>query len=179
VNKAVFLDRDGVINEPIVKEGKPFAPTSMREFKLFAETLQCCCRLKSAGYLLVVVTNQPDVGRKKMSQKIVEQMHLALLKKLPIDAIEVCYDSGEQPSLNRKPAIGMVMSAAARLDIELGSSYMIGDRWKDIDCGKAAGCRTIFIDRDYEEELNHTPDISVNSLEEAVQIVLNEKKESK
>lgn len=174
MKRAVFLDRDGVINAAVVRDGKPYPPATAAEFALLPGVVEACAKLKAAGFLLVVVTNQPDVGRGTQRREEVEAMHAVMCTRLPIDRVEVCYDRGqEQPSEFRKPAPGMLLRAARELDIDLAQSWMIGDRWRDIDCGAAAGCRTIFIDHGYAEKLRAQPDARVCSLLEAVLIIVS------
>jgi D-glycero-D-manno-heptose 1,7-bisphosphate phosphatase len=172
--RAVFLDRDGVINQPKVVAGKPYPPLSVTEFILIPGVPEACAKLKAAGFLLVVATNQPDVGRGTLAQTVVEAIHAHLVQILPIDRVEVCYDAGggEPPCEFRKPRPGMLLAAARDLDIDLTCSYMVGDRWRDIDCGHAAGCKTVFIDYGYDEPLRSQPDFRVKSLLEAAAIIL-------
>lgn len=174
LQRAVFLDRDGVLNRALLREGKPYPPRSVSEFEILPGVTDACRRLKAAGFLLVVVTNQPDVGRGVMTRETVEAIHDHLLQVLPIDRIEVCYDSGggDPPSEWRKPRPGMLLQAAKELSIDLSRSYMVGDRWRDIDCGSAAGCRTVFLDYGYAEELRAQPDDRAGSLAEAADIIL-------
>jgi D-glycero-D-manno-heptose 1,7-bisphosphate phosphatase len=173
VKRAVFLDRDGVINRPLIRDGKPYPPGSLVEFELLPGVVEACGRLKEAGFLLVVATNQPDVGRGTQRREQVEEMHAAMSASLPIDRVEVCYDPGQgAPSEFRKPAPGMLLRAARELEIDLSASWMIGDRWRDIDCGAAAGCRTIFIDHGYDEPLRQAPDFRAASLLGAAEISL-------
>ncbi len=174
MSRAVFLDRDGVINRPVVRDGKPYPPMSVVEFELLPGVAEACERLKAAGFLLIVATNQPDVGRGTLSCEIVEAIHAKMCVLLPIDRVEVCYDAGAghgQPSEFRKPAPGMLLRAAAALEINLAQSWMVGDRWRDIDCGRAAGCRTIFVDHGYDEALRALPDHTVHSLTEAAEVI--------
>lgn len=176
MQRAVFLDRDGVINRPVVREGKPYPPASLAEFELLPGVAEACAKLKDAGWLLVVATNQPDVGRGTQRREEVEAMHAAMGERLPLDRVEVCYDPGQgQPSEFRKPAPGMLLRAARELEIDLAQSWMVGDRWRDIDCGAAAGCRTIFIDYGYDEKLRAQPTFRAASLLEASAIILAEK----
>jgi D-glycero-D-manno-heptose 1,7-bisphosphate phosphatase len=173
MRRAVFLDRDGVINKPVIREGKPFPPFTVAEFELLPGVVQACARLRAAGYLIVVATNQPDVGRGTLAREIVEEMHDKMTSLIALDRVEVCYDSGlGAESEFRKPAPGMLLRAAAELGIDLASSWMIGDRWRDIDCGARAGCRTIFIDWGYAETLRTRPDFHVHSLSEALSAIL-------
>ncbi len=173
MTRAVFLDRDGVINRPVVRGGKPFPPVTVDEFELLPGVEEACARLRGAGYLLILATNQPDVGRGTLAQEIVEAMHAKLRKLVPMDRVEVCTDPGQGvPSEFRKPAPGMLLRAAAELGIDLAQSWMVGDRWRDIDCGSRAGCRTVFIDWGYDEALRAQPDFRVANLAEAAAVIL-------
>ncbi len=178
----MFLDRDGVINRPVVRDGLPFPPDTVEEFDLYEDVPAGCARLKAAGFLLVVATNQPDVGRGTQSRESVEAIHAAMRASLPqIDRVEVSYDpggtAGDAP--RRKPAPGMLLDAADALGISLSASFMVGDRWRDVDCGHAAGCRTVFIDRGYQETLRQPPDFTVGSFAEAVEVILTRRRESR
>ncbi len=176
-HQAVFLDRDGVLNRSVIREGKPYPPSNIEEFEIYPEVAEACRALKNAGFLLVVVTNQPDVGRGTMLQEVVDSIHARMLTELPIDRVEVCYDSGKgAPSPFRKPAPGMILKAARELSINLSKSYMVGDRWRDIDCGHAAGCTTVFIDRGYSEELRQKPHFRAGNLSEAASIIVEHAK---
>jgi D-glycero-D-manno-heptose 1,7-bisphosphate phosphatase len=170
--RAVFLDRDGVINAPEVRDGKPYPPQRAEDFHLLPGVKEACDRLHNAGFLLVVVTNQPDVGRGQLDVSIVEKIHQTMCQLLPIDRVEVCFDASDQASAFRKPEPGMLYRAASELDIDLSKSYMVGDRWRDVDCGRAAGCTTIFVDRGYQEHLRQQPHFKVKNLSEAASIVL-------
>jgi D-glycero-D-manno-heptose 1,7-bisphosphate phosphatase len=176
--RAVFLDRDGVINRALERDGKPYPPGSLSEFEILPEVPAACARLKAAGFLLVVATNQPDVGRGTLAKEVVEEIHAHMMTQLPIDRVEVCYHPGKGLSdcECRKPKPGLLLNTACELGIDLRQSWMVGDRWRDIDCGHAAGCRTVFIDRHYAEELKHRPDFRVKDLAEAAEIILAESK---
>lgn len=172
---AVFLDRDGTLNAPVLRDGKPYPPANVQDFHLLPGVEDGCRRLHAAGYILVVATNQPDVGRGTQAKAVVEAMHAHLLHLIPeISRIEVCYDAGGaiEPTEFRKPGPGMLLNAAADLRIDLTRSWMIGDRWRDVDCGARAGCRTIFIDWGYAEELRQKPDHITSTFSEAVGIIL-------
>jgi D-glycero-D-manno-heptose 1,7-bisphosphate phosphatase len=176
--RAVFLDRDGVINRALERDCKPYPPRNLEEFEILPEVPVACAKLKAAGFLLVVVTNQPDVGRGTLKKETVEAIHAEMCRRLPIDRVEVCYHPGQGVSDCdcRKPKPGMLLRAARELGIDLAQSWMVGDRWRDIDCGHAAGCRTIFINRGYAEELRQKPDFSAGNLAEAADIILRESK---
>ena len=172
--RAVFLDRDGVVSRPLVRDGLPFAPTTLNEFEILPEAVDACRRLKQAGFILIVVTNQPEVGRGTIKKEIVEAMHTKMSRELPIDRVGVCYHPGHGMSQCdcRKPKTGLLVSAAQELNIDLAQSWMVGDRWRDIDCGFAAGCRTIFIERGYAEALKHAPDFRARDLAGAADLIL-------
>jgi D-glycero-D-manno-heptose 1,7-bisphosphate phosphatase len=176
--RAVFLDRDGVINRALERDAKPYPPTNLSEFEILPDVPAACAKLKDAGFLLVVATNQPDVGRGTLPQEIVTEIHAQMMAQLPIDRVEVCFHSGKGDSICdcRKPKPGMLVRAARELGIDLAQSWMVGDRWRDVDCGHAAGCRTIFIDRGYAEELKEKPDFSARNLGDAANIILRETK---
>lgn len=177
LQRAVFLDRDGVINAPKVVNNLPYPPASVAEFVLLPGVAEACHKLKAAGFLLVVATNQPDVGRGTMKQEDVEAIHAHLCRTLPIDRVEVCYDpgKGQPPCEFRKPRPGMLLRAAHALGIDLARSYMVGDRWRDIDCGHAAGCQTVFIDYGYNEPLRQMPNFRAKSLLEAALLITQAK----
>jgi D-glycero-D-manno-heptose 1,7-bisphosphate phosphatase len=175
---AVFLDRDGVINRALERNRKPYPPTSLSEFEIYPEVPAACAKLKAAGFLLIVTTNQPDVGRGTLKQEVVETIHAHMTTQLPIDRVEVCFHAGDGVSDCdcRKPKPGMLLHAARELGIDLARSWLVGDRWRDVDCGCAAGCKTIFIDRGYAEELKQNPDYSARNLGEAADIILSQTK---
>jgi D-glycero-D-manno-heptose 1,7-bisphosphate phosphatase len=176
LNRCVFLDRDGVLNKATVRDGKPYPPNSAEEFELYPDVIPGCERLKEAGFRLVVVTNQPDVGRGKQSREAVEEINRKLVRLVPaLDRVEVCFHAGAdygEPCECRKPKPGMIRRAVAALGLDLASSFLIGDRWQDVDCARAAGCRAIFIDRGYAESLRASPDAVVQSFSAAVDAVL-------
>lgn len=176
MNRAVFLDRDGVLNAPVVRGGKPYPPQTVDEFTVYPEAIEACALLRQKGFILVVVTNQPDVDRGTQTMESVEAMHKRLRELIPaIDWIEVCTAANDSSpdARRRKPAPGMVLDAAKVLDIDIARSYLIGDRWRDIECGHAAGCITIFIERNYDEELRNPPHHYAADIMEAARLILS------
>lgn len=175
---AVFLDRDGVINRVAVRNGMPYPPSDVEEFEIYEDVPDGCARLKAANFVLVVITNQPDVGRGIQSREAVEAMNLKMQSALQLlDRVEVCYHAGErygEPCACRKPRPGLILRAAAELNIDAKRSYVIGDRWRDVDCAHAAGCRAVFIERGYKEPLRHAPDFTVPTFNDAVTAVLRD-----
>jgi D-glycero-D-manno-heptose 1,7-bisphosphate phosphatase len=171
--RAVFLDRDGVINRAIVRDGKAYAPASLAQFEILPGVPDALERLRAAGFLNVVFTNQPDVGSGNIARDVVEAMHAWLLKNLPIDAVKVCYHVDADRCECRKPMPGMILRASPELGIDVSASFVVGDRWRDIEAGQRAGCRTaFFIDYAYTEERPKKPYVAVNSLAEAVVLIL-------
>lgn len=176
---AIFLDRDGTLNRQVIRDGKPYPPSTLEDFRLFPDVPAACAQLAAAGFVLVVATNQPDVGRGTQSQAIVESMHARLQQLVPqIERVEVCFAPGRNempPDPRRKPEPGMLLDAALELGLDLKRSWMVGDRWRDIDCGKRAGVRTVFIDFGYAEELRAAPDFTVRTFAEAAATILGNK----
>lgn len=172
--RAVFLDRDGVVNLAVVRDGKPYPPATVEALQINPDAPAALAALKNAGFLLIVVTNQPDVARKTQSRATVEAMHQKLRSELPIDEFVACYHDSSDACECRKPKPGMLLRAAAKHAIPLNESFLIGDRWRDIDAGHAAGVQTVFIDHGYAERgPEHAPDAQVKSLEEAVDWILD------
>lgn len=171
--RAVFLDRDGVLVAPEFRDGRSFAPRTLEAFQVYPAAKQALNRLRGAGFLLVVVTNQPDIGNGKISAGVVAQMHDILYKALPIDRIELCPHGQGDKCDCRKPKPGMLLRAAEACGIDLGKSYMVGDRASDVEAGKAAGCKTVFIDLQYASELKpDRPDHVAQSIVDAADIIL-------
>jgi D-glycero-D-manno-heptose 1,7-bisphosphate phosphatase len=173
MKRAVFLDRDGVINEALVKDGKPYPPADAASARIPEGTAEALARLKQRGYLLLVVTNQPDVSRGKQTRAAVEGINQYLRTKLALDDVLTCYHDDADNCDCRKPRPGMLLQAARQYDIDLPNSYMIGDRWRDIDAGANAGCKTILIDHGYDDRApQFAPDLRVKSLPEAADWIL-------
>ena len=170
MNRAVFLDRDGVIIRTDLRDGKPYAITALEALEIFAGAADAIDRLKDAGFKIIVVSNQPGVAAGKVTRDVVEAVNAELLGKLAIDEIRICYDSA-QPCYKPKP--GMLLEAAGEHDINLDRSYMVGDRWRDIGAGKAAGCVTVFIDCEYREQAPDSPDHIVRDIGEAADLILS------
>lgn len=173
LRRAVFLDRDGVLNEPVLRDGRPYPPSGLNELVIVPHAKASLERLKRQGFFLLVVTNQPDVGRGLSTEAGVEKINQYLAANLPLDDFFTCYHDDSDRCDCRKPLPGLFLRAAAKHGIDLANSYMIGDRWRDIDAGSAAGCRTILIDRHYNERKPEAnPDCIVESLPQACDWIL-------
>jgi D-glycero-D-manno-heptose 1,7-bisphosphate phosphatase len=173
MRRAVFLDRDGVINRAIVRDGRPYPPSQVEEAEILPGVWEALSSLKAARFHLIVVTNQPDVSRGAQLQERVEAIHEMLASNLPIDAFKVCYHDDGDRCACRKPSPGMLQEAALERGIDLKASYLVGDRWRDIEAGRRAGCKTILIDYGYAERELNPPDHRVHSLAEAAKWILS------
>lgn len=171
--RAVFLDRDGVINRPVVCNGKPYPPRNTAELEILPGVVEAVERLRAAGFLALVVTNQPDVARGKTTRESVEAIHRELAARVPVDGIFACLHDDPDQCACRKPAPGMLVEAAARYGVDLAASYMVGDRWRDVEAGRRAGCRVLWIDWGYDENRPEVgPEEIVISLAEAAERIL-------
>lgn len=167
--RVVFLDRDGVINRAFVEDGVPRPPSGVDDLEILPGVAEAMARLRAAGFRLVVVTNQPDVARGRQTREAVEAIHARLLAILPIDEFRVCYHDDADGCSCRKPKAGLLMQDQR---VDFRASVMVGDRWRDVEAGRAAGCRTVLIDWGLAEALTHEPDARVMSLAEAADWIL-------
>ena len=172
IKRAVFLDRDGVINRAIVRDGKPYPPADLTELVILPGVADAMNSLHEAGWLLIVVTNQPDVARGITQISDVEEINLYLQQSLQIDEFRTCYHDNSDKCNCRKPLPGSLLAAANDHGIDLPSSYMVGDRWRDTEAGERAGCKTIFLDYGYDEKQPEKFTHRVRSLAEAADIIL-------
>jgi D-glycero-D-manno-heptose 1,7-bisphosphate phosphatase len=176
--RAVFLDRDGVINRASVRNGKPYPPRSLAELEILPGVPEALARLKAVGFRLIVVTNQPDVARGTQTRAEVEAMHAVLTAQLPLDEIRACYHDAADGCDCRKPKPGMLIAAAHDSHLDLSASYVIGDRWRDIEAGQRAGCTSLFIDYQYAEPQPTAPYVRTASLAEATDWILTGEKKA-
>jgi D-sedoheptulose 7-phosphate isomerase len=172
-HRAVFLDRDGVLNRAVVKNGKPHPSASELDLEITPDAKSILQKLKEQGYKLLVVTNQPDVARGTTTRETVEAIHRKLAKDLPIDEFFVCYHTDSDNCDCRKPKAGLLLEGARRHQIDLAASFMVGDRWRDVEAGIAAGCKTVLIEGEYHNDPPaRSADVKVHSLAEAVDWIL-------
>jgi D-glycero-D-manno-heptose 1,7-bisphosphate phosphatase len=170
--RAVFLDRDGVLNRALVRDGTPFPPSRAEELEILDGVSEACLQLRRAGLLLVVVTNQPDVARGTTTLSEISALHEILTDRIPLDAVLVCPHDDDDRCGCRKPEPGLLLEAAQRWGITLERSVMVGDRWRDIEAGKRAGCSTVFVDAGYTERAPEGQDVTVASLPDALPWIL-------
>lgn len=173
-SRAIFLDRDGVLNRALLREGRPYPPSSLVEVEILPGVKDALQALKDAGFLLIVVTNQPDVARGTVSRNQVEEINRFLADNLILDEFRTCYHDDSDACNCRKPAPGALLAAAREHRLNLDRSYMVGDRWRDIEAGQRAGCKTIFLDYGYKEPQPKAVDHRVQNLVEATTIILKE-----
>ena len=173
MSRAVFLDRDGVINRALVRNGRPFPPSGLHELEILPGVPDAMTRLRQAGFQLIVVTNQPDVARGKTSRETVKAINAKLQSMLPVDEIRECYHDDADDCPCRKPKPGLLLEAARLRGLNLSRSFMVGDRWRDVEAGQRAGCTTLFIDYGYDEANHSKPHVRVSSLVEAVEWILD------
>jgi D-glycero-D-manno-heptose 1,7-bisphosphate phosphatase len=171
---AVFLDRDGVLNEPIILNGKPYPPRDLNELIITRGAGAALEELKRQGFLLIVVTNQPDIARGKVNRADVDEINARLAAILPLDAIEVCEHDGKERCDCRKPKPGMILRAREKFGVDLAGSFMVGDRWRDIEAGRRAGCRTILIGGGYGETFPFAPTVTHTSLPGAASWIIGQ-----
>jgi D-glycero-D-manno-heptose 1,7-bisphosphate phosphatase len=172
--RAVFVDRDGVLNRAEVRDGKPYAPRKLGQFRLLPGVSAAMQRLHDAGFFIAVVTNQPDLGNGLVAEGIVAAIHERLRARVPLDDIRMCPHRQSAGCNCRKPRPGMLTAAARDHGIDLASSYMIGDRISDAIAGNSAGCYTIFVQRGYAESIGQPipANAIVRSFPEAVRHIL-------
>ena len=170
---AVFLDRDGVLVRAQVRDGKSYAVRRLEDFRLLPGAAESVRALRDHGFLVVVVTNQPDIGNGLVAAEVVAAMHDVLRRKLPLDSIELCPHRQADNCACRKPKAGMLTAAAERFSIDFSASFMVGDRCSDIVAGRSVGCYTLFVDRGYDRCTDVRPDAVVRSLRQAVQHILS------
>jgi len=176
MKRAVFLDRDGVLSKTYIKNGKSFAARKLKDFKLFCDSKESVKKLKLAGFIVIVVTNQPDVGKKIISRTVLKKMHEKLKKKTNVDAIYTCTHTKNKKCYCRKPKPGMILNAAKRHNIDLKNSFMVGDRLIDIVAGRKAKCRSIFLNKKYFEKKPKSQEATFNNLKQAASYILKQAK---
>jgi D-glycero-D-manno-heptose 1,7-bisphosphate phosphatase len=172
--KAVFLDRDGVVNQSIIRNGKPYSPSRIEDVVIIEGASKAVSKLVESGFEVVVVTNQPDIARKKISFESIKLINNYIKEKTSIYNFYICPHDDLDNCECRKPNIGMLLKASEELKLNLSQSIMIGDRWKDIEAGQRAGCKCYFIDYKYNEKLPTQPFIEVESLLHASKLILGE-----
>ena len=170
-NKAVFLDRDGVLNRAKIISNKPYPPSNMDEMEILPGVHEGIKLLKHAGFKLIVITNQPDVARGTADIELIKSLNNYILSELILDEIKCCFHDDSENCICRKPKPGMILDAVQQWDIDLALSYLIGDRWRDIETAKNTELTTILIDNNYDEKKVNA-DFECSNFKEAVNFIL-------
>lgn len=173
VRRAVFVDRDGVLNRAVVRKGRPHPPSGSDQVQLLPGVVEACAALREAGFLVIGVTNQPDVARGTQRREVVEAINALLQSRIPLDDIRVCYHDDGDGCGCRKPEPGLLLEAARDWKIDLAQSFMVGDRWRDTEAGRRAHCKTVLIDYGYGEPQHSIPDCRVRSFAEAAEWIMS------
>lgn len=168
MKKAFFLDRDGVINKAKIIKGKPYPPASLSELTILDGVEEAVYRLKEKQFLVGIVTNQPDIATGKTNIELVNEINSYIRKRLQLDFVQMCVHVESDKCSCRKPKPGMLFDQARRDSIDLNESYMVGDRWRDIEAGIAAGTKTVWLENNYSEKKPSSFDYKTESLYEFV-----------
>lgn len=168
---AIFLDRDGVLNDVVWRNGKPASPRDRDELVLADGAVEAVAAFRQAGYLTFVVTNQPDVSRGLMSADALAAIHADLVDQAPVDEVSACLHDNADQCACRKPRPGMILDLADRWSVDLAASWMVGDMDRDIDCGRQAGVRTVLLGRDYNSQAG--ADVVVPDIRQAMAWILH------
>ena len=173
MNRAVFLDRDGVLNDTTVRDGVSYPPAKAAEVRILPGVPEAVEKLRNAGFLLIVVSNQPDIARGTLSRDDNKAIFFAVASALKLQIVRFCPHDNADNCNCRKPKPGMILQEARQLDIDLARSFMVGDRWSDVAAGEAAGCKTILVERSYSQAERCRPDFTARDLAEAAEIIVN------
>lgn len=174
MKRAVFLDRDGVLNRSILVDGVPTPPISISEIQILEGAIEAVQILKENNFVPVVVTNQPDVARGKISESQVNEINAYIGAASNIKHFYTCFHDDDDLCECRKPKPGLIYRASSELGLDIRNSFLVGDRWRDISAGQAAGCRAFFVDYSYLEKSPNMPFTRVLSLLEATMKILGE-----
>ena len=175
MKSAVFLDRDGVVNLAYTRSGKPYPPKDLSQLVILPDVKESVKKLTKYGFVIVVVTNQPDISNGNSNFEIVNELHKEISSLTGIENFYVCPHIDSDNCKCRKPKPGLLLKAAEDLNLDVKKSYMVGDRWRDVGAGQSAGCKNFFIDYDYSEKRPVEPFITVSSLLQATEIILGDK----
>jgi len=172
MRRAVFLDRDGVVNRALLREGRPYPPASLSDLRVLPGVREACRHLREAGFALILITNQPDIARGSIAAEQVVEINSLLQRYLQLDDIRMCPHDDDAHCACRKPRPGLLLDAARHWDINLAESYIVGDRWRDVEAGQRAGCQAVFVDYGYRERRPDAPYLRVRSLREAASWII-------
>lgn len=167
MRRAVFLDRDGVVNRAILRDGKPYPPSTLSDVRILPGVREACRKLREAGFALILITNQPDVARGAITTEQVANINGHIRRYLQLDDVQTCPHDDAARCTCRKPKPGMLLEAARKWNIDLTASYIVGDRWRDVEAGQRAGCQAVFLNYGYRERQPEGPYLQARSLRDA------------
>jgi len=168
--RALFLDRDGIVNKVVMRNGSPSSPRSLAELQLIPETIKLVREARQLQFAIVLITNQPDVARNQITRHELKKIHEAIATKIPFDLMEVC-TSANNAYFRRKPNPGMLLQSAKKLNISLPDSFFLGDSLKDVQAGKNAKVPTILLQTDYNLFIHGMGDFNCKNFEEILKII--------
>ena len=171
MNKAIFFDRDGVLIQAPVIDGKPKSIENVSDIIFIVEE-SLIIKLRDLGFYLIAITNQPDISRKKIKPEFVEKINNLIKTKYYLDDFYVCPHSDQDNCECRKPKNGLILDAAKDYNLDLSSCFMIGDRWRDIAAAEISGCKSIYIDYSYNEQKPYKQDYTVKCPSSAIKKIL-------
>ncbi len=171
--RAVFFDRDGTLNKAVIRKGAPSCPWKMEELELFPEAHKVLSDLKNMGFENIVFTNQPDIKRGFLTEEETRKISKKILSELPVSEVRFCPHDDSDNCACRKPKAGMLFDSAEKNFVDLSRSFVVGDSWRDMEAGKTAGCKTIFLRRDYNGSFQNGSDFTANNLNEVFEIIKN------
>ena len=169
MKRAIFFDRDGVLNELVKRDGGHYSPRDSSSFKIISNSIEVTKYTKSLGYLNIVISNQPDVARGYLNRTELVKMTKVLFNELMLDDVFYCTHDDSDLCNCRKPAPGLFIQAAEKWKIDLQKSYMIGDTWKDIEAAKNANVNSLLLDRDYNLDCDSRN--RINNIEDIINYI--------
>jgi D-glycero-D-manno-heptose 1,7-bisphosphate phosphatase len=175
MKRALFLDRDGVLNRSVLVDGVPKPPTTVGDVEIITGVIEAITILKNHDFVPIVVTNQPDVARGLTTRTQVESINAFIGTMTGIEYFYTCFHDDADSCDCRKPLPGLIQRALYELGLAVHESFLVGDRWRDISAGQAVGCKTYFIDYSYSERMPRMPYIKVSSLLEAAHLIIGDK----
>jgi D-glycero-D-manno-heptose 1,7-bisphosphate phosphatase len=170
-NKAIFFDRDGVINIPIIKKDKPYPPKEFKDLVLYKQVSKSVLKIRKHGFKVIVITNQPDYQRGLIKKKEILRINNYIKKKFKLDKLYVCYDSDDK-SFFKKPNPGMILRAKKEFNLDLKNSFVIGDTIRDVIAGKKTGCKTFLIKKKYNLSYKNIANYYVVDLYSAINKII-------
>jgi len=155
MKRAVFVERDGILNEVRPGPKNQIAPLTMEEFKVNKAAEPCLRKLKAAGFVVIVTTNQPGLSRGYQSRRELDRMHDVIKRGFPLDDIMVCPHDEADHCPCRKPRPGLLIEAAFKWHLNLDHSYVISDKWQDAEAARTAGCTSLLLKSPWVGNVHH------------------------